>query len=139
MRTDAAGRQHERGASLIAAIFLLVVLASLGAFAVRLGLMQQQTTSTGLLATQALHAAKSGVAWAAQRALASGWCATASLGLAEAGTAGFTLDVSCTQTSHVEGGATLEVYRIDVLAEFGTYGQADYVSRRIEAKIVDRS
>jgi MSHA biogenesis protein MshP len=132
-------RRRQRGVSLIAAIFLLVVLAGLGAFAVRLSLLQQQTVSSGLLATQALHAAKSGVAWAAHRAVNSGWCATASLNLTEGGTAGFTVYVSCSQTAHTEGGATLDVYIINVLAESGTYGSSDYVSRRLEAKIVDES
>jgi len=129
--------RRQRGVSLIAAIFLLVVLAGFGAFAVRLGLMQQQTVSSGLLATQALHAAKSGVAWAAHRAINAGWCATASLNLSEGGTAGFTVDVSCAQTAHPEGGATLNVFIINVLAESGSYGSPDYVSRRLEAKIVD--
>ena len=130
-------RHRQRGVSLVAAVFLLVVLAALGAFAVRLGVMQQQTASGGLLATQALHAARSGIAWGAHRAIAGGWCASASLSLSEGGTAGFTVDVSCTQTSHIERGETLDVFVFSVLAERGSYGTADYVSRRLEAKVVD--
>lgn len=137
-------RLHSRhckqsGASLIVAVFLLVVLAGLGAFAVRLTLMQTQTVNSALLASQAFHAARSGISWASHRALNSGWCATSSLSLTEAGTAGFDVDVSCTQSTHVEGGATIEVYTINVLAEFGSYGETDYVSRRLEAKVTDAS
>lgn len=135
-------RRHpspQRGAALVAATFLLVVLAGLGAFAVRLTMVQQQTVNTELLAAQALHAAKSGVAWAAHRATQGGWCSTASLALSEGGAAGFSVEVSCAQTTHSEAGATLAVYVISVLAEYGSYGSPDYVSRRLEAKIVDES
>ena len=137
MRERTTGRQ--RGISLVAAIFLLVVLAGLGAFAVRLSLMQQQTVNGSLLAAQALHAAKSGIAWTAHRAINTGWCAAATLPLSEAGAAGFSVAVSCTQTSHIEAGAMLDVYVISVLAERGAYGSADYVSRRLEAKLVNES
>lgn len=134
------GNRHlQRGASLIVAVFLLVVLAGLGAFAVRLTLMQQQTVNSALLASQAFHAARSGVAWAAHRALNGGWCASSSFALTEAGAAGFDIDVVCVQSTHVEGGATIDVYTIDVLAETGNYGEPDYVSRRLQAKIMDES
>ncbi|MGD8339497.1 MAG: pilus assembly protein MshP [Gammaproteobacteria bacterium] len=129
------GRQ--RGFSLVVAVFLLVVLAGLGAFAVRLTLMQQQTVSSGLLASQAFHAARSGVAWAAHRAIDSGACSASTLSLTEGGAAGFDVDITCTQTTHVEGGTSLDVYVIGALAHRGSYGEPDYVSRRVEAKIVD--
>ena len=129
--------QRECGAALIVAVFLLVVLAGLGAFAVRLSVMQQQTVNSALLAEQALHAARSGIAWAAHRAVNDGWCGATSFALTEAGAAGFDVDVSCTQSTHVEAGAMVDVYLIFVLAEFGSYGEPDYVSRRLEAKIVD--
>jgi MSHA biogenesis protein MshP len=132
-------RHRQRGASLIVAVFLLVVLAGLGAFAVRLTLMQQQTVNSGLLASQAFHAARSGVAWASHRALTGGWCAASSFSLTEAGTAGFDVDVVCTRSTHVEGGTTIDVYTIDVLARSGNYGQADFVSRRLQTKIMDES
>ena len=137
MTASNTNRRRERGAALIVAVFLLVVLAGLGAFAVRLSLMQQQTVNSALLAEQALHAARSGVAWAAHRALNDGWCSSTNFALTEAGASGFAVDVSCTQSTHVEAGAMVDVYLIFVLAEYGNYGQPDYVSRRLEAKIVD--
>lgn len=132
-------RRRQRGTSLIVAVFLLVVLAGLGAFAVRLTLMQQQTVNSALLASQAFHAAKSGISWAAHRALNGGWCASTSLSLTEAGAAGFSVDVACSQSTHVEGGITIDVFTINVLAESGNYGEPDYVSRRLQAKIMDES
>lgn len=131
------GQPRERGVALVAAIFLVTVLAALGIFAVRIGVMQQQTPVAGLRGAQALHAAKSGAAWAAYRALHSGWCGSAVLNLTEGGMAGFDVDVQCMQSSHREGPDTIDVYRIEVLAEAGVYGGPDYVSRRLELKVTD--
>lgn len=139
MNATGAQGHRQRGATLVVAVFLLVVLAGLGAVAVRLTLMQQQTVNSALLAAQAFHAARSGIAWGAHRALNGGWCATTTLALTEGGAAGFSVDVSCAQSTHVEGGVTIDVFVIEALAEWGAYGEADYVSRRVEAKITNES
>ena len=129
----------QRGVSLVAAVFLLVVLAGLSAFAVRLGVLQGQTTTSGLRAAQAFHAARAGIAWAAHQALNGGVCGPALLNLTEGGTNGFDVTIQCAQSSHVEAGSTLNVFVIDALAEAGTYGGPGYVSRRLQAKITDAS
>lgn len=129
--------RHQRGVSLVSAVFLIVVLASLAAFAVRISVLQQQTVNSSLLAAQAFHAARSGIAWGAQRALTAGWCASQTLALSEAGTSGFTVEVECSQSTHNEAGAVINIYILDVLARAGTYGGPDYVSRRIQAKVTD--
>ena len=127
----------QRGFSLVSAIFLLVVLAALGAFAVRINVLQQQTVTAALRADQAFHAARSGIAWSAYRALHGGACALATLNLTEGGTAGFRVSVQCSQTTHVEGTATVAVFVLDARAEAGAFGGPDYVSRRVQAKITD--
>jgi MSHA biogenesis protein MshP len=137
MRPGAGSIDAQRGVSLVTAIFLLVVLSALGMSAVRLGVMQQQTVTSSLRTAQAFHAARSGISWAAHRAVSAGWCGGATLNLNEAGTAGFDVQVQCTQSAHVEGGITINVYVIDVLAEAGLYGGPDYVSRRLQVKITD--
>ena len=129
--------RHQRGAALVAAIFLLVVLAGLAVYAVRIGVVQQQTVTAAMRAAQAFHAAKSGLDWGAYRAVNGGWCGTATLNLSEAGTSGFAVTVQCAQTLHSEAGAPLNVYVIDVRAEAGLYGGPDYVSRRLQAKVTD--
>jgi MSHA biogenesis protein MshP len=129
----------EGGFSLVSAIFLLVVLAGLGVVAVRLNVVQQQTTTAELRGAQAFHAAKSGAAWAAYRALNAGVCATSTLNLTEGATAGFAVTVQCSQTSYVEGTSTIRVFVFDVRAVGGVYGGPDYVSRRLQSKITDAS
>ena len=131
--------KNQRGFALMSAIFLLVVLASLGAYAVRMSSVQQQTVNLSLLSAQAFHAAKTGVAWGAHQAVNLGACGTTTLNLAEGGSNGFTVDVSCARTTHVEAASTIQVYVIDVLAEFGVYGAPDYVSRRLQVKVTDES
>ncbi|HET7131705.1 MAG TPA: pilus assembly protein MshP [Gammaproteobacteria bacterium] len=125
----------QQGFSLVAAVFLLVVLAALGAYAVRLTVFQSQTVTSGLRAAQAYQAARSGAAWAAYRAVNGGVCGPGTLALTEGGTAGFTVAVSCTQLSYVEGTTTYRVFVIDVRATAGAFGSADYVSRRLQTKV----
>lgn len=129
--------KRQRGFSLVSAIFLLVVLAGLGVYAVRLNTMQQQTVTAGLRAAQAFHAARSGVAWGAYRALNAGSCGATTLNLTEGATAGFRVSVQCSQSTHTEGSSTVRVFVFDVRAEAGTYGGPDYVSRRVQTKITD--
>jgi MSHA biogenesis protein MshP len=131
----------ERGFSLVAAMFLLVVLAGLAVFAVRICTLQGQGVTEGLRAAQAFQAARSGVEWAAYRALPlnGGVCASATLGLSEGGTAGFTVSVACSVSTHTEGTSTVHVWLFDVRAEAGVFGGPDYVSRRLQAKITNAS
>jgi MSHA biogenesis protein MshP len=139
MSGQTISRSRQRGTSLVTAVFLIVVLASLGAFAVRLTAVQQQTTGVAIRATQAILAAQSGIDWAAYRALNSGNCTAATLTLTEGGASGFSVSVTCTRSAHIEAGATINVYSIEALAQSGVYGGPDYVSRRLHAKVTDAS
>jgi MSHA biogenesis protein MshP len=76
-----AGRGSQRGFSLVAAVFLLVVLAALGAYAVRLNTLQQQSVTAALRGSQALEAARAGAAWAAYRSINAGACMGGTLNL----------------------------------------------------------
>jgi MSHA biogenesis protein MshP len=127
----------ETGFSLVSAIFLLVVLAGLGVYAVRLNTLQQQTVTAGLRAAEAFEAARTGTEWGAYLALNAGVCAAATLSLTEGATAGFRVSVQCTQSTHTEGTSTIHMFVFDVRAEAGAYGGPDYVSRRLQTKITD--
>ncbi len=127
----------QRGFALVAALFLLVVLALLGVVAVRVAGVQQQTVNLALMAARAYHAAQSGVEWAAYQALVNGSCTSATLGLTEGGVAGFSVDVACTSTTHGEGASVTTVYALEAFAHAGVYGAPDYVSRRLRATVTD--
>jgi len=130
-------RTAQGGFSLVSAIFLLVVLAGLGAYAVRLHTLQQQTVTAGLRGAQAFEAARTGAAWGAYRALTLGVCGPGTLNLTEGAMAGFRVSVQCTQRTHTEGTAMVNVFVFDVRAEAGVYGGPDYVSRRLQTKVTD--
>ena len=128
---------RQRGFSLVPALFLLVVLAVLGAFAVRLSAVEHQTVVLAMQSSRAYAAAQTGIDWAAYQALNNSTCTSSSLPLNEGGLVGFTVTTSCSSTSHTEGSATTNIYVLEAFAYFGVYGQPDYVSRRIRASVTD--
>ncbi|MDH3339116.1 MAG: pilus assembly protein MshP [Gammaproteobacteria bacterium] len=127
----------QKGFSLVPALFLLVVLAALGIVAVRLSAVQQQTVVLAMQSARAYAAARSGVDWSAYQALVNGSCASSTLSLTEAGLDGFSVDTTCSSTTHAEGPNTVTVFVIDAFAWSGNYGTPDYVSRRIRSTVTD--
>ena len=134
-----AARHSQRGFSLVPAIFLVVVLAALAVFAVRVNTLQGQGVTEALRAAQAFQAARSGAEYAAYRALNGGVCSPATLNLVEGGAVGFTVTIACSVSTHVEGTTTIHVWVFDVRAEAGAFGGPDYVSRRLQSKLTDAS
>jgi MSHA biogenesis protein MshP len=136
-KTQSTPPNRERGFALVAAIFLIVVLALLGLFIVRISGVQHQTVNVALLGARAFEAARTGIEWGAFQALDSASCTTTTLNLTEGGLNGFDVDVTCTSSTHTETGNTYNVYLIDVVASDGIYGNPDYVSRRMQATVTD--
>ena len=130
-----ANRQN--GFSLVPALFLLVVLSALGAVAVRLSAVEHQTAVLAMQSSRAYAAAQAGVQWSAYQALANSSCGSSTLALTEVGLDGFTVDTTCTSTTHTEGAATTSVYVLEAFAYAGSYGTPDYVSRKIQASLTD--
>lgn len=127
-----------RGFALVPAIFLMVVLASLAAFAIRLNLAEQQTVDLALLGARGLAAANTGIEWGAYRAL-NGTCSGGTLTLTEGALAGFTVAVTCTSAATAEGAGTVSAYTVEAVATTGTYGQPGYVRRRIRTTLAQGS
>ena len=130
-------RIRQRGISLVPALFLLIVLAALGIVIVKLGAVQQQTVVMSMQSARAYAAARAGVDWAAYQALVNGSCGAASLALSEGGLTGFSVDTTCTSSTHSEGPNTVTVFVIDAFAYAGAYGTPDYVSRRVRSTVTD--
>jgi len=128
-----------RGFALVPALFLIVVLAALGAAAIRIGNGEQQTVTMALQQVRALAAARAGVEWGAYRALNGSCVASTTLNLSEAALNGFAVAVSCTDTAFANGAATSHAYLINASASSGTYGQPGYVRRVVSATFTDAS
>ena len=136
----------EHGFALLSAIFLLVVISALGLFAVTLTSTQSQTQVLDVMGARAYQAARAGIEWAAynatQNALASsaawaGCSSSSNLGALSGVLAPFTVNLSCSASSAVEGTATLWVYTLTASAIVtGTVpGSANYVERAISVKM----
>ena len=124
---------RQRGMSLVIALFLIVVVALLAAFAVTVGSSQRQSGTLTVLADRALAAARTGTEWAAYRALVNTACTNRVLALNEGALRGFQVTVTC--ASHNHGPAPgYTVYDITSTARYGNYGSADYVSRTVIAR-----
>lgn len=134
--------RHQRGFTLVSAVFLLVVLALLGALMVTISGTQHQSVVLGVESARALAAARSGVEWGAYQVLQPGNdCddATDNFGLDEGVLSGFRVEVECVSSDHNESGDDISIYQITSIAERGQYGRPDYVRRRFQAQFVGGS
>lgn len=138
-RESAQGAPHRpAGFSLVSALFLLVVLGSLGTAMVSLSGVQHHTSMLGLQSTRALAAAHAGLEWGSYQALRNGICApNQSLSLTEDGLRGFTVTVSCAASNHRERAASFSVYIIEAQAVHGAPGDPGYVFRHVKGKVSD--
>lgn len=140
-------QSSERGFSLVTAIFLLVVLASLGAVMVTFFTAQQKSSSLDVLGSRAYQAARAGIEWAAygvsQTAPGVLWgqCAAGTSFPANtlSGTlAPFSVSVTCISSGPYTDGSTIYVYDITSAASGvngAQPGQPDYVERVINVKM----
>lgn len=138
--------QKQQGVALVAAIFLLVVLAALGVYLVQMAGTQRATALFALQGARAYHAAKSavefGVHQVSNNAAAACGATTSSpvsqtISFSEGGLQGFNAAVTCEYTRHDENGDCFNVYVIDVQASRGTYGTANYVSRQLQTTVTN--
>src|SRR5262245_4443682 len=121
-------RRRNQGFSLVAAIFLIVVLATLGLFAVKVVNGQQQSVDLALLESRAMSAANAGIEWGAYRAQNGGNCTDSNFSLNEGSLTGFDVAVTCLKVGPMtEQGSTFYIYDLTSTASYGTYGQPSYV------------
>jgi len=139
----------QQGFSLVTAIFLLVVLASLGALMMTFFTAQQQSSVLDALGARAYRAARAGVEWSAFQITQSGVAGGAFASACQTGAtssqvqlpgtlSGFGVNVQCGAASSVEGINNVWVYSIIATASGvngATPGSADYVEREIQAAI----
>ncbi len=140
-RHHAPHRQH--GFTLVAAIFIIVVLATLVGYMVSLSGTQRATSLLALQGARAYEGARSGIEWGIQQAFTTpGTMCSAAPGstpttfaLNGPGLTGFSVTVSCDFTTHTEKSTSVSVYHLVALASYGAYGSPDYVSRQLEATV----
>jgi Tfp pilus assembly protein PilX len=129
-------RSNQRGMSLVVAIFLITVVASLAAFAVTVGTATRETENLQLQADRAMAAARAGMQWAAHRARVAQVCPAGAFNLTEGALRGFRVTVTCVASTgpHVEGPLIYNVFDVRSFAQWGNFGASNYASRTIVAR-----
>jgi MSHA biogenesis protein MshP len=135
----------QKGFSMITAIFLLVVLGTLGTMMVTFFAAQQQSSAMDVTGSRTYQAARAGIEWAAynisitpQGSLWGGCVAAGNpLGVLAGSLSPFTVTINCTASNPpiTEGtGPVIYVYSITSTAVAGgAPGNRDYVERVITA------
>ena len=125
-------KSRQRGMSIVVAIFLITIVASLAAFAVTIGTATRESENLQLQADRAVAAARAGVEWGAYRALVASSCiANPAFNLTEAALRGFRVTVTCTPV----GSAPHPVYEINSFAQRSNFGAGDYASARVIRRV----
>jgi len=127
----------QRGFSIVTAIFLLVVLAAMGAFMVTFSTVQHITSAQDVQGVRAYQAARAGIEWGAYQAVRNASCVGSTV-LPQLGgaLAGFAVTVLCAASGpYTEGNTAVSIYLITSTASQGTVGSIAYVERQLQTTI----
>ena len=129
----------QRGFSLVASIFLVVVVAMIAGFMVNIGTLQQAETTLGLMGLRANAAAGSGMEWALARVLAANSCPAPGTAFALPGSslAGFAVTLDCSAHNVTEGARSYLTFRVVATARYGQPGREDFFQRSLVASIAN--
>ena len=132
--------RQQQGFLLPAAIFLLVILAALGAYALNVTSLQNAASTQDVQGSRLYHAARGGVEWAAFQVLAPGTTTLANCPASPSSysQSGIMVTVTCTRyADYYEQGTdhTIAMYDIVATASFGTAGTAGYVERQVQVTL----
>ena len=130
-----AARREQRGFALIGALFLLVVLAALGAFAVRINMTQRHDADLELQQLRAEAAVSSGVDYAATRLLAGTSCATLMAETLNVGGYAVTFVPCVNGPPYLVNGVNVNVYTVTVSSARGAYGTPEFVARSSTVRV----
>lgn len=121
-------KKRQSGFSLVTVIFLITVLAALGAFLLTMSGVAHQTPVMGLRGVQAYHAARSGLEWGIAGAILTGNTASCTGNNVVPGS--YTVNVTCSVVVDDDGNS---IYSIDSVATIGTPGRLGFARRSMTA------
>ncbi len=141
-RRESISRQQ--GFSLVATIFILVILAILGSYMSVMSINQNQASAMSVQGIRAWYAAESGLDWVGYYIFDEGGtgnnvCPANGQSIVDSGGSaleGFTVTMTdCDKTTHREAGKDYDIYKVTILAKRGNYGDIDYVQRSLTATL----
>ncbi|MFZ5535975.1 MAG: hypothetical protein ACOZAP_00640 [Pseudomonadota bacterium] len=122
---------HQAGFSIITVIFVLVVLAGLGAVMAQLGATQHLGMAMAQEGRQAYYAARAGLEWGRDRLIKGNTCTTSTLVIE-----GFDVEVRCTPGTQVaEAEQKITPYLLGSTASGAAPSPYGQVSRRLEMSV----
>jgi len=125
------GRRGQGGFAIVGALFLLVVLAALGAYAVRIHMTQRHDALLELQELRARAALDAGVEYAAARLLASGANNCANLATLANVAGSFTVTFNnCQYVQQLVNGVPVHIHTVNVVTSSGAYGNPEFVIRQ---------
>ena len=130
--------RQTRGFTLIGAIFLIVVVASLATFMVTIGTVQRSTSTYSLMSSRVLFAVEGGMQWAISYVVANNACFTApndSFTLSGGASDGYTVNLTCAANNVDEGPDNYNVFHLTAKAEMGAIGGVDYYRRTLMTSV----
>lgn len=136
-------RKAQSGFSIVAAIFILVVLAALAAALLTVASLQHSGAGLDVQGVRAYQAARTGVEWGLFAILdadiSAGLpdCTAATGSVTPGGSLGaFNVAVGCNAAPQTtELARSVRVYSLTAVASFGTPNQPNYVSREVTATV----
>lgn len=144
-------RRFQRGFTLVAGLFILLVLAALGAFMVSISSLQHLASAQDIQGARAYQAARAGIEWGLYQVLdplnatavapsSASWpnlpaCPASPTALT---VDGFAVAVTCSRSAiYNENGTvrSIAVYRLQATASSGAPGAVSYVERQLQATV----
>jgi MSHA biogenesis protein MshP len=127
---------RQRGVAAISALFLLVVLAALGAFMVTFSNTQQLTAAQDVRGSQAYWAARTGLEWAVPQVISANACPAATSTFV---VNGYEVQTTCGASSFNEGVTTTLINITALACQPGPcgagVGSLSYVERSVSASM----
>lgn len=125
--------QQQRGFGIVAALFLIIVIAGAIAAMWRISVTQTATSSLALQQARAYQAARAGLEWGIYQAIKSENC---NAEFSPAGMEDFWVEVTCSSSVPAEGeGEEINFYSLSSKAQYSSPGNPDYVYRKLEAMV----
>ncbi len=126
--------KHQKGFSILTAIFVLIVLSMLGGYMARLSGVQHFSTSYVVEGARAYQAANAGIEWALGRIADGGSCNghIDKKTLVFDGLDNFQVTLSCDAFTSTEANEDVAVYVITAISESADFDDPFYISRKIQ-------
>ena len=127
--------RFQRGFAAVAAIFLVVLLAALGAFMVTFSNSQQLSSAQDVQGTRAYWAASAGLEWAIVNIAVCTNPASTPMAGAPATINNYTMVISCSFSTYTDAGNTVNIFLIASNASVGTVGAVGFIERNVSASL----